>query len=123
MSTAIRPRVLVVEDDSGTAELVRDVLADEGYDLSLFTNGRAALDWLRSHDVDLIVADLLMPGVGGREVVERYRAGGGTAAVVVVSAASEAASRAEALDASLVTKPFDVDEFLMVVRRSLARRG
>ena len=66
MSLGEAARLLVVEDDRDTALLLRDLLVAEGYEVESVPTGEAALDTLeRTPDVDLVVLDLMLPGMSG----------------------------------------------------------
>jgi CheY-like chemotaxis protein len=67
--------VLIVDDEFGLAEMLRDMLRDEGYDVTLAINGRLALDVLRERRVDLVITDLMMPVMDGSELAVAIRAG------------------------------------------------
>jgi len=60
-------RLLVVDDNDHNLELVRKILSLEGYDVSLSDNGKSAIEWLKMHEVDLILLDVMMPGLDGFE--------------------------------------------------------
>ena len=69
------PRLLVVEDNRDTAALLRDLLEAEGYQVDSVGTGEAAFEKLdESPDVDLMVLDLMLPGMSGYDVIERLRA-------------------------------------------------
>ncbi len=69
-------RILVVEDDADVADVLRDLIADDGHRVHVAKNGRAALDHIASGDYDLIFCDLQMPvldGIGLYAEIERHR--------------------------------------------------
>jgi CheY-like chemotaxis protein len=117
-----RPRVLVVDDDEPIRNVVADVLADEGYDVSLAVDGSEALTSCRESCPDLILLDLNMPGVDGREFLTAYRLEEGRhAPVVIFSALQSAHSAATAMAADgFLRKPFLIAELAATVRRHLA---
>jgi DNA-binding response OmpR family regulator len=82
------PRVLIVEDDPLTAELIADALQERGFSTDLTVNGAEALAQLQVVRPDIIVLDLMMPVMHGWDFVECYRdvAGGEPMLIVVVSA-------------------------------------
>ena len=69
-----RPSILIVEDDNGLAELLRDMLTELGYDVSLAINGRLALDVLREREIHLVLTDAMMPVMDGPELARAMRA-------------------------------------------------
>jgi DNA-binding response OmpR family regulator len=67
-------RVLVVDDDAATAEFARMVLSDVGYQVTIFSDGTSALEWLGQFQPDVILLDMSMPRMSGREFLRAYRA-------------------------------------------------
>jgi CheY-like chemotaxis protein len=116
-------RVLVVEDDPDLAALEADVLAERGHDVEVANNGREALDAVARHKPDLILLDMKMPVMGGREFAEEYRRREPhTAPIVVVTAADDAQRRAAEVGASAwLGKPFDPEALLEKVDDLLPR--
>ena len=70
---SVAPSILIVEDEYGLAELLRDVLSELGYDVSLATNGRLALQILGERRVDLVLTDVMMPVMDGPELARAMR--------------------------------------------------
>ena len=111
-------RVLVVEDDAALRDTLAEVLADDGHEVRVATDGEAALTLLQAWVPDLIVLDLMMPRMDGYAFREGQRAVTGTATtkVLLLSAAREVAAAAAELraDAWLV-KPFGLNDVLRSV--------
>lgn len=111
--------VLVVDDDEPTQKLLEAVLRRSGFASEIAGNGREAIAMLRARDYAMVVLDVMMPVVGGHEVIEFLSAEADPVPVVVCSAAGPAALRdihAPVVKA-VVRKPFDVDEFSATIRR------
>ena len=72
----MRPRILVVDDDERIAASVRRALIYEGYDVDVAHDGEAALDAARADHPDIVVLDVMLPGMDGVEVCRRLRAAG-----------------------------------------------
>jgi DNA-binding response OmpR family regulator len=118
-----RHRILVVEDDKPTAESIRLYLEHGGFDVTLAFNGRQALDELESEPPDLVLLDLMLPQIDGREVCRRVRAGGDVP-IIMVTARSTEDDRLEGLDLGAddyVTKPFSPRELVARVKTVLRR--
>lgn len=116
--------ILIVEDEFAIAELLRDTLSDEGYQVVVATDGREALELLASQQVDLILSDLMMPRMDGRTLIERLRADPRFAAipVVVMSAGRTGLEpRFDGFDA-YVSKPFNLYSLLLTIDQLLKRR-
>jgi len=119
------PRVLVVDDDPQVVRLLRVNLELEGYDVVSATDGNEALDAFAAESPDLVVCDVMMPGMDGVEVVRRLRAGKNNVPVVMLSAKAMRSDMRTGLDAGAdeyVTKPFDPAELIEVVDRLLGRK-
>jgi CheY-like chemotaxis protein len=117
-----RPRrILIVEDDDLIRGLVVDVLEDEGYAIRTAAHGEEALAVLREWPADVVLLDLMLPGMNGwRFLDERRREGLSPSARVVVLSASREAYAGERRDhdiAAIVTKPFDLAALLDAVAR------
>ena len=74
MAGARPPRVLVVDDEAAIRDIVRRYLTAEGFEVAEAADGREALDRLRALEPDLVVLDVVMPGMDGLEVLRRLRA-------------------------------------------------
>lgn len=121
-------RVLVVDDDPQILRAVRTSLQGHSYEVLTAGNGETALDLLPDSDVDLIVLDLGLPGIGGQEVIERVRAWS-EVPIIVLSVLDGQHDKVDAFEAGAddyVTKPFGMPELLArmraVRRRSEAER-
>ena len=117
-------RVLVVDDDPQILRAVRTSLQGHSYEVLTAGNGETALDLLPDSDVDLIVLDLGLPGIGGQEVIERVRAWS-EVPIIVLSVRDGQHDKVEAFDAGAddyVTKPFGMPE-LLARMRAVRRRG
>jgi PAS domain S-box-containing protein len=126
-------RLLVVEDNRDTALLLRDLLVAEGYEVESVPTGESALEALeRTPDMDLVVLDLMLPGMSGYEVIERMRARPQLAVtpILVLSALSSPSARIRGLRDGAddyMTKPFLPEELVartrtLVTGRLLSRR-
>jgi CheY-like chemotaxis protein len=110
--------VLIVEDDEPTQKLLQALLHRAGYTTEIAANGGQAISLLRGGAYAVVVLDLMMPTVGGREVVDFLVAEGKTVPVVICSAAGTAALSGFDLDIvkAVVRKPFDLDQFVAAIR-------
>lgn len=103
-----------------------EVMADEGHDVRSAANGAAALDAIASWQPDVIVLDLMMPGMDGEEFRRRQRADriASEARVLIVSAAYDLESVAKRLEADAwVAKPFRLFEIIEAVERLVPDPG
>jgi CheY-like chemotaxis protein len=123
ISTAPKGEVLVVEDDFAIRETLRELLEDEGYDVSWASNGREALELLAHRAPRVILLDLMMPVMDGWEfrVAQQKDPALARIPVVVISAdhALDQKVAALAVDGWLA-KPFELDALLTTLRRYTA---
>lgn len=119
------PTILVVDDDFALRGAIRRILETKGYDVLEAADGAEAAKVANHHrgPIALVLCDLVMPGVGGREAAERVRAAKPDARVVFTSGypLEHASSADEPFE--FVAKPFTPDELLTAVRRSLEAPG
>jgi class 3 adenylate cyclase/CheY-like chemotaxis protein len=119
-----RPRILVVDDQPQNIRLLEAILTPHGYDVSASDSGEQALAAIEDSDFDLVLLDIIMPGLDGYEVCRRIREHGDTAYLpVVMVTASGDEQKVKALRAGaddFLTKPINHSELLARVA-SLAR--
>ncbi|GAA1244437.1 response regulator transcription factor [Streptomyces aureus] len=118
-------RVLVVEDEIRTAELLRRGLTEEGYAVDVAVDGPEAVWQAAEVPYDLVVLDVMLPGFDGFEVCRRLRADDCWAPVLVLTALGSVGERVQGLDAGAddyLAKPFSFAE-LFARLRALIRRG
>src|SRR5260221_13332801 len=85
--------ILIVDDDNRVTSALRRTLAYEGYQVSTAANGEAALAAARSRPPDIVILDLMLPGIDGLEVCHRLRASGDGIAVLMLTARDAEAGR------------------------------
>src|SRR6185503_15228456 len=115
----------VVEDNTELADGVRYNLELEGYEVAVAEDGNRGVRLARDWRPDLVVLDLMLPGIEGYRVLQSIRSNGNTVPVLILSARSEEADKVRGfrLDADqYVTKPFGLMELLERIR-SLLRRS
>ena len=119
-------RVLVVEDETRVAENIAAALRESaGLAVDIARNGRDGIELGQQANYDLILLDLMLPGVSGREVLRAIRAKGQTSPVLVLTAVVDKTSIVSLLNAGAddyLAKPFDLGELLARVK-ALIRRG
>ena len=119
MQTAVR--ILAVDDDLDIRDLLRIALGDEGYRVITAANGREALALVEEEPPDLVLLDLTMPVMNGRQFLQQLRGRGCQVPVICMTAGYSAAVEASEnrADAHL-HKPFDLDDLFAMVERLTA---
>lgn len=111
-------RVLIVDDNDAIRESLADALADEGYAPESAADGITALRVAHESPPQVILLDLMMPGLDGTTVAERLSQTRCPSHVIILSADRRGAERAQALGAAgFLAKPFDLDELVALIRR------
>lgn len=117
-------RVLVVDDEDNVTHLVSSALRFDGFETITADNGHAALAAVAEHEPDLIVLDVMMPGLDGLGVLHNLRAAGSQVPVIFLTARDASADRIGGLRAGAddyVVKPFSVEELLARIHAVLRR--
>ena len=125
MPDAASPHLLVVEDHPGLSELLREYLGAHGYRVTAVADGHAGLRLALHLAPDLIILDVMLPGLGGLEVLRRLRTERDTP-VLMLTARDDEASKVLGLELGAddyVIKPFSVAELLARVKALLRRAG
>ena len=119
-------RILVVEDNRDLAFGLRTALEVEGYEVKVAEDGIAGLRDARVYDPELIILDLMLPGMDGYRVLRALRDGGSDVPVLILTARGEETDKVLGFDTGAddyVTKPFGVLELMARVRALLRRAG
>ena len=119
-------KVLIVEDEEKLARFVELELLHEGYQVSKSGNGREALTLAEEGDYDLILLDILLPGLNGLEVLRRLQQEQIGTPVILLTARDAVMDKVAGLDAGAVdyiTKPFAIEELLARIRVGLKLHG
>jgi DNA-binding response OmpR family regulator len=120
----IQKRVLIVEDDTHIAELLRMHLHDEGYQVEHAADGTAGLRLLEESGWDALVLDLMLPGIDGLELCRRARAMARYTPIIIISARSSEVHRILGLEIGAddyLAKPFSMLELVARVKALLRR--
>ena len=118
--------ILIVDDDSRVTSALRRTLAYEGYQVSTALDGEGALAIARAKSPDLVILDLMLPGIDGFEVCRRLRATDEGIAVLMLTARDAVVDRVAGLEIGAddyLVKPFALEELLARVKALLRRRS
>jgi two-component system response regulator CiaR len=119
-------RILAVEDERSLLQAISGVLTEEGYQVDCSERGDEGLMLAERGIYDLLVLDIMMPGLDGLSMVKRLRAKGNRTPVLFLTAKDSVEARVEGLDAGAddyLVKPFAVEELLARTRALLRRNG
>ncbi|MCA9948067.1 MAG: response regulator transcription factor [Anaerolineales bacterium] len=117
-------RVLVVEDEPRMAKLIQQGLEEEAYAVDVVDNGRDVFLWVQSATYDIILLDIMLPGMNGLDVCRQLRAEGFNMPVLMLTARDTLPDKVKGLDSGAddyLVKPFAIEE-LTARLRALARR-
>ena len=118
--------VTVIEDDSHIAFGLEEILRAEGFEVSTCKNGNQALGAIAAHKPELIILDVMLPGMSGYDICKQLRAKGCSAAILMLTAKGQEIDKVIGLELGAddyVTKPFGVRELIARVHALLRRRG
>lgn len=117
-------RILVVEDDPAIVEGLSTALGAEGFDVESATDGRTGYEKAAAGNADLMILDVMLPGMSGLEIMKRLRDGGNRLPIILLTAKVEEDDRVLGLELGAddyVVKPFSVRELMARVRSALRR--
>ena len=117
-------RILIVEDETAIANAVKRALAADGHAVDIVADGRQALDWADTYPYDLVILDVVLPGLDGFAVCSALREAGVAASIMMLTALDDVQDRIAGLDRGAddyLAKPFSMDELRARVR-ALGRR-
>jgi CheY-like chemotaxis protein len=114
--------ILIVDDEFGLAEMLREMLRDSGFEVTLAINGRLALEILAEERVDLVLTDMMMPVMDGAELAAAMRKDRRHRATPIIMMTSLPVSRPqpEGLFDAVLRKPFTPELLLETLRNCLA---
>jgi two-component system, OmpR family, response regulator MprA len=121
----MKAHILVVDDDPRITELLRRILAYEGYSVTIAASGDEALTRTLERPPDLIVLDIMLPGLNGLEVTQRLRAASDYVPILMLTARDSVADRVAGFEVGAddyLVKPFAPEELLARVKALLRRK-
>ncbi len=115
--------ILIVDDEQKIARFLELELRYEGYEVDVRNDGRSGLDAIKQGDYDLVVLDVMMPGLNGMEVLRRVRQNSNIP-IIMLTAKGETMDKVMGLDFGAddyLTKPFEIEELLARIRTALRK--
>ena len=119
-------KILVIEDEKLLAQSIRAVLEQKGFDVETVYDGETGAEYARLGIYDLLILDVMMPGMDGFEVARQVRSQRCATPILMLTARSGIEDRIEGLNAGAdyyLTKPFDTRELLACINALLRRHG
>ena len=116
-------KILIVDDEMDIAELISDVLVDEGYETVIRNDGLSAIETIKKENFDLIILDIMMPGMSGVEVCNKVRENV-SSPIIFVSAKNQIIDKILGFEIGAddyITKPFIVEELVARVKAHIRR--
>jgi len=119
-------RILIVDDEKGIREILSRLVLTQGFEPLAAPDGETALDLMRRESLDVVLLDIMMPGLGGMEVLRRAKALDRDLPVIMITAHGLVSGAVEALQAGAhdyLVKPFENDDVIRSIRRAMTDRG
>lgn len=117
-------KILVVDDEHHILELIQFNLENNGFEVMTCDNGEDAVRIANNHEFDLMILDLMLPGIGGLEVCKQLRQEGHELPIIMLTAKGEEADKITGLDIGAddyLTKPFSIGELVARIKAVLRR--
>jgi DNA-binding response OmpR family regulator len=124
MTTTSKKRILIIEDDAHIADGLQLNLVLQGYEVSVSLDGNAGLKKWQDWNPDLIILDLMLPGIDGISVLKYIRKSDERLPILILSAKNASNDKVKGLSYGVddyITKPFNLEEFMLRVERLLVR--
>ncbi|MDX8046739.1 response regulator transcription factor [Gracilibacillus sp. S3-1-1] len=115
-------KILIVEDEEKLARVLELELNYEDYQTTIAIDGQTAFQLLQENDYDLVLLDIMLPGMSGLEILRRYRKTNTATPILLLTARDEVHDKVSGLDLGAndyITKPFQMEELLARVRAQL----
>ncbi|MFC1562040.1 sigma-54-dependent transcriptional regulator [candidate division KSB1 bacterium] len=122
----IHHRLLVIDDELNTLEGLKEILSQEGYQVMTSLSGEEGIETLKKNDFDLIITDLMLPGMSGMEFSSHVLKEYPDIKIIIITAFGTVRSAVEAMKEGVfnyITKPIDIDEMLIVIGKALKEQS
>jgi nitrogen regulation protein NR(I) len=116
-------KILVIEDDETVRDVLRSFLREKGYEVTIANNGEAGRDIVRAEKFDIVLTDLVMPGITGMDILKEVATARINTPVIVMTAFGTVQTAVEAMRHGAfdyITKPFNLDELMIVLDKALS---
>ena len=119
-------KILLIEDEKLLANTLYDLLTAKGFQVEVVNDGESGADYALLGIYDLLILDVMIPGLNGYEIARQVRANRCSTPILMLTAKSDVSDRIEGLNAGAdyyLTKPFDTRELLACINALLRRQG
>ncbi|KAA5532366.1 response regulator transcription factor [Taibaiella lutea] len=119
-------KILIIEDEANVVNLLKRGLEEDGYDVSVAMDGAIGLDMAVTHAFDLLIVDLMLPGINGIEICKQLRAGNNPLPILMLTALGSTENIVTGLDSGAddyLVKPFKLAELQARIRNLLRRNN
>jgi len=113
--------VLIIDDEPKILKILKNLFEQEGFNVIVTQNGESALEYLFSHDINVIVTDLKMPEMSGMEILKRAKEISDEVQVIIITAYGDVQEKVRAMKSGafdFIQKPFQMDTILSLVRNA-----
>ena len=120
-----KPRILLVDDDKNTANGLRKILLQDGYDTSCTYTGKEALDLIEAEHFDIVITDMKLPDISGFSIIEKVKKKNVDIAVVMITAFSSIQTAIDAMKKGAddyLTKPVNIEELELILKKIWEKR-
>ncbi len=117
-------KIIIVEDDQRVSDFLQRGLTEEGFNVTVTRNGHSALEFCELYNFDLMILDLMIPGINGIDVCKTLRNNGNSMSIIMLTARDALDSRLQGFNAGAddyISKPFAFEELLARIRAILRR--
>ncbi len=119
-------KILIVEDEENTLQGLVEILSEEGFKVTGVSDGESGLKEIQKNSFDLILSDLMLPGINGLEFIEEAHLYDNDLPVVIMTAHGTVRNAVKAMKKGVsdyLTKPIDIDELLLIIKKSLNEKA
>ena len=120
-----KPRILLVDDDKNTANGLRKILLQDGYDTGCTYTGKEALDLIETEHFDIVITDMKLPDISGFSIIEKVKKKDIDIAVVMITAFSSIQTAIDAMKKGAddyLTKPVNIEELELILKKIWEKR-
>ena len=120
-----KPRILLVDDDKNTADGLKKILLQDGYDTGCTYTGKEALDLIEAEHFDIVITDMKLPDISGFSIIEKVKKKNVDIAVVMITAFSSIQTAIDAMKKGAddyLTKPVNIEELELILKKIWERR-